>query len=153
MVRPLLLVAGMTKLVALALLAASTGCLSSTSADLASTPVAVDVAPGAGLLVVHVGGLNEIVNGVADTAHCLTLSDATTITANGIAGTLVTAGGLPFDADRCEDARFVVQLASLPSVVDIEIDDGTARLAIELVRDGAAYDVAHCDAATCTVAN
>jgi hypothetical protein len=143
----------MTKLVALALLLGFTGCLSGSSNDLASTPVAVDVTPAAGQLAVRVAGLNEIVNGVASTAHCLTLSDATTITANGIAGTLVAVGGLPFDADSCDDARFTVALSSLPDVIDIAIDDGTARLAVQLVRSGAVYGVAHCDAATCTVAN
>ena len=127
----------------------------SSSQDLASTPVTIDVWPASPVpdqITVELQRVNAVTNNVAD--NCLTVSDSTTITVNGLPGTLVDAGGLPFDADTCTDATFKVVLSPLPSVLDVVIDDGTARLEVRLVRDAfAKYQVATCDAAACAANN
>ena len=139
----------MNKSLLLAMLLAFTGC--TMSQDLASERVNVDVRMAADQITVNVSSVNDLKGNVADTSHCLTLSDSTTITANGLPGTLVNVGGLPFDADSCEAAELTVAFATLPEVIDIVLDDGTAKLEIKLVRDSfKKFQVTKCGAASCT---
>ena len=89
---------------------------------------------------------------VADTNDCLTIASDTAIVANGTPGALVNTGGLPFDADRCENPRLEVRLDPMPSSIDIELDDGSSALHLSVSQDvHGNYQVKRCDAATCSV--
>ena len=145
----------MNKLIGATLLVLFSGCSIDTR-DLASTLVAVDVwiaRPTTNDITVDLSTIGDPTQ-TDTTTNCLTLRDSTTITGNGVPGTLVSAGGLPFDADRCTDAELTLALALLPDVLDIVVDDGSKKLEIKLVRDWFRnYQVTHCDAASCSANN
>lgn len=83
--------------------------------------------------------------------NCLRVRPGTTISVNGIAGSLDEVGGFYWSDNGCTSPSLSVPLDGAPTIIDVRIDDGSATLSAMLVKNAdGEYVVTSCSAFECS---
>lgn len=138
---------------ALVLTATASGCASGTEHTLAEGGLQVDVRfgyPDARVVNVEVSRAN--LPQERDGTECAIMRDSLMLVANGLEGTLTETGGYYPDDNGCTPARLAVSFDPLPAIIDLVLDDGSARLLVTIAKDSQQkYQVTTCEFDECSV--
>jgi len=128
------------------------GCTTTNTYALSSSDSSLSASIDNATVSLEIGSLAHptIKDGVA-TSDCITISDSASIVIDGVAGHVVTTGGMPFDGDSCTAPTLATDISPRTPQLEIAVVVEATTLHMELTLVGDSYQVTRCGAASCDV--